>query len=308
MSDDLKIEYYLQQLDRELRALPVSQRAEIVTEIKSHIRDASDKDPKPDLQQVLNDLGSPRVVAERYLTFKGVAPGSAASSNRPRRVLKWLAVATVASFALIFFLGLSAIWYFSPLIKVDGERGRVVLLGGLIDINEDLGQVKVGDMVMNDALKKAVNVQGEQDLSGREVRVLKIPFNTAKLEITNSADRKISWDCKAATNVEPKVSVTAGVMTLNLDALSLARCAIALPKGLITQFRGVNGHMEVDAPNGDLDIDLDNGKVEIGTDPARDYDFQVKVKNGLQDFFPRSQAKGALKVKVSVVNGMVKKE
>ncbi|HMN67618.1 MAG TPA: hypothetical protein PKC28_03680 [Bdellovibrionales bacterium] len=306
MNNETKIEFYLLQLDRELGALPVSQRAEIITEIKSHIRDASEKDPGRPLEQILADLGTPRAVAERYLAFKGVAPRPV--RNRPRRVLKWLAVGTVATFALIFFTGLTAIWYFSPLIKVDGEKGRVVLLGGLIDIDEEIGQVKVGDLVMNDALREGVKVQGEEDLAGKDVRVIKIPFNTAKLEILHALDQKLSWDCKAAGESQPEVAISAGILTLNLDRLNLARCAIRMPTGATAQFRGVNGHMQIESPRDNLDIQLDNGKVEIATDSSRAYDFEVKVKNGLQDFFPRSTAKNAVKVKVNVVNGVVKKE
>jgi hypothetical protein len=301
MNKDIKIEHYLLQLDRELQALPVSQRAEIITEIKSHITDA---EAKSDVDTVLRDLGSPQAVAQRYLAAKGV---SYAKPRRSGAWVKWLAIGTVAFFGLVFFAGMSAIWYFSPLVKVDEDKGRVVLLGGLIDVNEKIGKVKIGDMEVNGSLKDDVEVRGEKMLSGN-VKSLKIPFNTAKLDLAPATGRTITWDCRAASSASPEVAVAAGVMTLNLDNLNLAKCTVSIPLGISTFVTGVNGHMDVTKPGGNLEIVLDNGKVNIKPDPSKTYDFEVKVKNGLQDFFPRSNAKGALKVKVSVVNGLVKKE
>lgn len=305
MNKELKIEHYLLQLDRELQALPVSQRAEIITEIKSHIVESGEKDPTRDIDRILADLGAPRTVAERYLATKGIAY---AAPRRSGRWLKWIAVGTVAFFAMIFFSGMMLIWYFSPLVKVDEEKGRVVLLGGLIDVNEKIGQVKIGDMVVNDALKDAVNVQGEENIGDAKIKIVKIPFNTAKLELTSGTDKRLSWDCKSATNVPLNAEVQSGVLTLNLDKLSFAKCAITLPIGLLTQIHGVNGDMVIDRPLDAMEIALDNGKVNIHPAPDKTYDFDVSVKNGLQDFFPRSNDKEAVRVKVNVVNGLVKKE
>jgi hypothetical protein len=204
-----------------------------------------------------------------------------------------LAIATVGFFAFIFFAGMTAVWYFSP------PSG----------ISEQLGQIKVGDMVVSDAFKEGVDIHGQEEVGGTDVRVIKIPFNTAKIDVSHTTRRRLTWDCKVANDaLSPHVERSAGVLTLNLDRLALAKCSIRIPIGPRAEFKGVNGHMEVDYPGANLDIALDNGRVKIMPDPNRAYDFDVKVKNGLQDFFPRTKAKDAIKVKISVVNGMVKKE
>lgn len=304
MNTQLRIEYYLLQLDRGLAALPVSQRAEIVTEIKSHIQDVLTKDPQRDVEAILNDLGSASSVAEKYLASKGMTAQPA--TRRPW--LKWLAVGTVVAFALIFTAGLSVIWYFSPILRVDQQNGRVVLLGGLIDVNEKIGRVRVGGLEVNDALKESSQTKGQDDLTDQNITKIEIPFNTAKLDVSSSSDLTMKWDCKSSGHSQLKTEVTAGVLTLNLDSLNLAKCSISLPAGIATDFHGVNGHMEVDAPRDALNISLTNGKVNIRPDASRVYDFEVQVKNGLQDIFPRSSAKDAVKVKVNVVNGLVKIE
>lgn len=309
MNTETKIEYYLSQLDRELQSLTVSERAEIVTEIKSHIRESlASESPKP-IDVLLHDLGSPRQVAERYLVSKGKPQ---APPKRTGRMFKWLAIGTVGFFALIFFAGIMAAIYLRPLVHVDEAKGRVTLFGGLIDVNEEIGEVRVGDLVVNNDLKESVRVRGEESMAGKNIHVINIPFNTASIEVKHGTTDQFSWSCKAASADETapqlQTEVTAGVMTLNLDKLNLAKCEIELPMGMASQFRGVNGHMEVDQPFSNMEIAIDNGKVNIHPDPSKTYDFEVKVKNGLKDFFPRSKQKDAVKVKVSVVNGMVKKE
>lgn len=310
MDKELKIEHYLLQLDRELSALPVGQRAEIITEIKSHIRDASELDPQRDLGAILADLGSAKSVAARYLIEKGMAQSAPKPSGGGKPWLKWLALGTVAFFAAIFISGIALIWYISPLIKVDKAQGRVSLLGGMIDVNEDLGEVKVGNLTVKEAFdeKGSVQVEGARDL-GKQVKLVRIPFNTAKLDLEAGKSSRLAWKCDIShRSVNPKVEVASGVATLNLDALNLAKCLISLPYGTMTEIRGVNGHMDVEKPSSALDIELSNGKVNIVADPKRTYDFDVNVKNGLQDFFPRSASTDAVKVRVNVTNGMVKKE
>jgi hypothetical protein len=314
MDKELKIEHYLLQLDRELGALPVSQRAEIITEIKSHIRDSSDLDPQRDLDSILRDLGPAKAVAERYLIAKGVlntANQHVRHGGSGGSWFKWLAIGTVAFFAFIFLSGMAAIWYLSPLIKVDEARGRVTLFGGMIDVNKELGQVKVGNITVKDAFddKNTMQSEGVSELAGHHVKLVRIPFNTAKIEVQTGKSARLTWKCESAHNsAEPKVEITAGVATLNLDSLNLARCLISLPLGMLTEIRGVNGHMDIEKPTASLDIQLSNGKVNVTADPLSTYDFDVNVKNGLQDFFPRSASPDAVKVKISVTNGMVKKE
>ncbi|MGZ3723688.1 MAG: hypothetical protein ACXVA9_12185, partial [Bdellovibrionales bacterium] len=164
----------------------------------------------------------------------------------------------------------------------------------------------VGGIEVNDAFKEGIHVSGEQDMTAKNIKMVRVPFNTAKLEINSSVDQVMRWECKATGNSSPKAAIEAGVMTLNLDSLNLAKCSISLPLGTATEFRGVNGQMNVKSPGDALDIELTNGKVDIHPDVSRVYDFEVKVKNGMQDSFPHSSAKGAVKIKVNVMNGLVK--
>jgi hypothetical protein len=304
MNQSLRIEYYLMQLDQLLQALPIGQRAEIITEIKSHIHEVLEKEPQRDIETVLGDLGTPHTVAEKYLAAKGL---KVSAPRRGRKVFKWLAIGTVAMFLLVFAGGLAVIWRFSPLIRA--TQHHVTLFNGMIDVNEQLGHVKIGDIEVGNAINEdTVEISGEEDVSGKKVKLIKIPFNNAKLDVESAQNDKMKWSCKTVGHENPKAQIEAGVLSLNLDVLQAAKCSIALPSGAAAEFRGVNGKMEVKTPQNSMKISLVNGKVDISLDPSKVYDFDVKVKNGLQDFFPHSSDKGAVKVQVDVINGLVKKE
>jgi hypothetical protein len=305
MNNELRIEHYLLQLDRELRALPVSQRAEIITEIKSHIYSVLEKDPQRDVVGLLADMGQPTTVAERYLASKGI---DAPVPSRARAWVKWLAIGMASCIALVVISSISLVWYLSPLVKVDKGSGRVVLLGGLIDVNEAMGKVKVGGLEVNSAVKDGVNKKGAKDLSGQNITMIKVPFNTAKLDVTSTNDGTMTWDCQSATNAPLEAEAKAGILTLNLDALNMAKCSIGLPRGTASQFTGVNGHMDIESPADTLNVAITNGKVNVKPDPSRAYNFTVSVKNGMQDTFPRSLDKDAVRVTIDVVNGLVKKD
>lgn len=299
MDTQLKIEHYLLQVDHELHALPMSQRAEIITEIKSRIR-----------REGLATLGPAKLQAESYLQKKGLTPTAksrvrANSSPANSKWRKWLAVSTVGFFAIVFLSGLNLIWAFRP-----GPLRR--LTRWVHDQGTSDAQLVAGGRAPSDAFSNPIfsPVEGRRKISSKQVRLIRIPFQTAKLDVESSTGSSLSWSCQSnqAQPPQPDFEITAGVATLNLDALVLARCLIHLPIQTRTEIRGVNGHMDVKSPAAGLDIRLLNGKVNVETDPSKDYDFDVRVKNGLQDLFPRSSRADAVKVKISVTNGTVKKE
>lgn len=326
MNKELIIEHYLSQLDRELQALPTGQRAEIITEIRSHILEASERDPSKNVQSILDDMGAPHVVAQKYLAQKGVKGWT------PSPVRNWLrifALGVAGMFALAIFSTVFMIWYFSPLVHVDEAKGRVTLLGGLIDVNESTETVKIGGMSMKGSITgDSFNIKGttsgdsweeyettggsksagEEDLTASKVKLVKIPFNNAKLEIRTTDTGNFKWSCKNMASANPPITVSAGVLTFDLEKVKMAKCELKLPEGVKAEIKGTNGTLELLKPAAAYDIKVINGKVGIKPDTSRVYDFEVKVVNGLQDEFERSSDKQALKMKVDVVNGVVKKE
>src|SRR4051812_49389359 len=57
MGMEAAVESYLARLDKALGPIAVSERASIVTEIKSHILEARDRSPKSNINSILDSLG-----------------------------------------------------------------------------------------------------------------------------------------------------------------------------------------------------------------------------------------------------------
>ena len=131
MVTDNKLEHYLGKLEKGLGATPVSERAEIITEIKSHILDAQAKNPARKLDDILVAIGEPEQVANRYLIERGLKPIKAPTHP----IFKWLIIGFLGTFAIITLFIVVLIWKFTPIIKVQDDR--VTMLGGAIDVKDD---------------------------------------------------------------------------------------------------------------------------------------------------------------------------
>jgi hypothetical protein len=308
---DIKLEQYLATLDRALGPVPVSDRAEIVTEIKSHVLDAQARDPNKDLGAILSSLGEPETVANRYLLERGLKPGKAPKSP----IVKWLTIGFLGTFAISALFVIVIISSFTPLIKVDEEAGKVTILGGLIDIDEKKGKVRVGGTQIQEIEDGDSKIfQGSSPVSKASFDRIDIPFSNAKLEISPSEDKEIHWLCKIhgpkSSNPKDGASVTTSnrVLTLNLQKTLGAKCNIEVPDGIAMNIEGSNGSLEVDSPRANLTVKIDNGKVTLSPDGELNYRFDNKVINGSVDDFESSTAKDALSIQVSVVNGSIEKD
>lgn len=313
MNKDIRIEHYLLQLDRELHALPVGQRAEIILEMKSHITEASEKNPSRNLEEILSDLGAPSAVAERYLSAKGLAYVKKPSTSR--NWLKILALGTAAVFAFFVVGTVLTIWYFSPLIKVDEAKGHVSLFGGAIDIKED-SHVKIGSNTfdiaeleeleqLGQAIEDGIGEadQGQEDLSTLNVKRVSIPFANGKLVVKPSASSILNWNCEGGS---PSKEINEGTLVLSLNS-PFASCTLQIPTvsdGV--EVIGANGKVELIDPQMPMKVALVNGKVGIQPDQRQAYNFNISVQTGKQDNFSSSTLANAIPVKVEVQNGVVK--
>ena len=151
-------------------------------------------------------------------------------------------------------------------------------------------------------------IEGVHDLSDSGVTLIRIPFSTVQLEIRTGSTQRLAWSCDLGLNSRlPKVVVEAGIATLDLKSLRQARCLISVPTRTGVEIRGQNAYLKVERPSTDLDIAFNTGRVQIAADPKCAYDFDVNVKTGDHDSFPRSRSPDAVHVKVSLNHGTVKR-
>lgn len=135
-----KLESYLGALDEALGQIPVSDRADIIIEIKSHVLDAQSRNPNQNLDDILQSLGDPETVAKRYLQERGIQAAkpapvkSQASMMWVASTVKWLVIGCVSILGLLILTVALIIWRFTPLVSVDDTQNKVSLGGGIINV------------------------------------------------------------------------------------------------------------------------------------------------------------------------------
>lgn len=139
MTTEPKLEAYLSELDKYLSQISVSDRADIIIEIKSHVLEAQTKNPSQDMGEILNSMGDPESVAKRYLQERGLKvslPAKTPSMIWLSASIKWLVIGFLGFFMMIMLAMALIIWRFTPLISVDEINKKVLIGGGLIQIHD----------------------------------------------------------------------------------------------------------------------------------------------------------------------------
>ncbi len=312
MATDLRLESYLHSLDKALGQIPISQRAEIVTEIKSHILAAQESDPSATIDQILASLGQPEIVANRFLLEKGLKP--IPPSRSP--VMKWLVIGFLGTVGIFTLFVTVLIFKFSPLIEVNEKNGRVKIFGGTIDINDfeerDFAywNGKKGKFKLKvDASSRSNSIEGAREIDPKAIDKIFIPFSNGKFEITYNSQKKFSWDCRSSEGADSFSMATEQnrVLTLNLKKTKGIKCELSLPEGVAVSISGVNGDLEIENPHGPMDIQLANGRVVIAPDDKKAYNYDLKVLNGKTDSFDSTNAANAIKIRVEIKNGYVQR-
>jgi len=162
---DQKLENYLVRLEKSLGPISVSEKAEIITEIKSHVLEAHSRDNAKSINSILLSLGEPEQVASKYLMERGLEP-----KKPPRHpVVKWIVLGFLGTVSLLLVTFLIVLWKFTPFVKVSDDG--VKILGGLVTVEdkiaEDKNVIKTPDIASFDSAKiKYLKIKtGSQDVS-----------------------------------------------------------------------------------------------------------------------------------------------
>jgi hypothetical protein len=297
MPTDPRLETYLATLERALKPLPVSDRAEIVTEIKSHALAACEREGAPPLESILAALGEPETVANRYLMERGHSPVKPPISP----IVKWLVIGFLGTLALLLLFAGAVIWRLHPLLDVDGANDRVTVLGGLIHIDGKEGTGWIGTRF------------GDQSYSGHfpagAAARIALEFDQGRYALRPSPTADLGWDCRGSRSVEGfGAREEDGRIRLDLRDLGDARCRIEVPAGASVTLRGRNGRIRLDQPTFSVDTELDNGRVAIHPEPGRAYRYDLSIGNGRVDAFASSRDERALPIRIRVQNGRIEEE
>ena len=292
-----ELEYYLARLEKALGQIAISEKAEIITEIKSHVMEALDNEEGKSINDILHSLGEPEQVASRYLIERGLKP------QRPPKhpVVKWLTIGFLGTFAMMTLTVLFLAWKFTPLIKVDEASGRVKLLGGMIDINESSGSFSFH----SDSFS-SIAFSGEEELDSQDIERVRVDFSNGNFAVKNTAESKFIYNCKIeGTSQVIRPQKRDKELTFSLEGIAGSKCELELPSNLKFSLSGMNGKVTVNELKNDISVKMANGKIGVRLDPNSQYRFNTSVVNGRVDHFPNSEEKQAFNVELKLTNGKI---
>lgn len=298
MTINTQLEQYLTALDRALGQISVSDRSDIITEIKSHVLEAQARDPQSSVKSILAALGEPENVANRYLMERGIKPGK--PSKTP--VTKWLTIGFLGTFGIASVVLMLILWRFTPVLKVDEKTGQVIILGGLIEISESTNHATASDSARD---KTRVNFEGEAQIDPSKVTSVDISFSNGEFDLSQSTDGALHWSC-AVSRGKPAAKEDSQNRSYSLDFNSSdADCDLEIPSGINLVMRGANGEIDVNQPQSTVDVKLENGRIVISPDSSKQYKYQASVVNGSSEGLVSSNSPDAILIKLAVTNGNI---
>ncbi len=297
------VQDFLQKTEEFLQDMPQSERQAALEDWRQSLRAYGEAHPSADFVRLKRLLGGPRGLAN-LLRVKGRLPLKGSLVRTTRQVVAWIAVAGLTGVLLVAGL---VWWKFTPFLEVG--RDRVQVLGGLIDIDGQLGQVKVGDQFeFSDAQFKNV-FEGSYELPS-EVEDLVVEFDRGQMEFTYTNDNRLTWNCKVSS--EPSdgfIKQEKEAMVVQLKGLGGADCAFKLPSRLKYTVDGDAGKIDVIAPANDTFVRLGSGVVNVAPDSELHYRFDLRVGQGSVDpAFERLSQQDGIEIKVDVGTGNVQKK
>ncbi len=325
--DSLQLEAWLRQLEAALNDISVVDRAGIVMELDSRIRDSYGRGGRT-LDEILGSLGEPAQVANRYRIERGAQPISVPRSRTPSGAFfKW---ATIGALGFIGILTLGAailVTRLFPLVKLDKGENRVKILGGMIDIEGSRLARGIGANFEDSDLR--LNFGGRDSRMSRKFEAaLPGPVNSvvftagsAELEVESGSGRDVKYKCgtRGGPDAAPAFEVSPEKeLAMDLSAYDSAKCEIELPPFTAVKVDIADGDVKLEEMRNPVTAKLGNGRIVFEKHLAARYDMKAGVVNGavigLSDFEkkqnsgPRAGARELFSADLKVTNGNIRIE
>ncbi|MBY0515299.1 MAG: hypothetical protein K2P81_00215 [Bacteriovoracaceae bacterium] len=298
------VQDFLLKTEEFLAELSSDEREEALKNLSQQLHAYAHTMPGADFTKVKMALGGPRGAAN-FIRLKHKIPLQYTSAPNVKRAVS----ITLLSGLIAFFLILGVLWWkFTPILSV--KEDRVQVLGGLIDIDGQLGQFKVGDSYeFSDSQFKNV-FEGSYEIPPEQVEDVVIEFDRGQLEVSYTQESRLVWTCKVSA--EPSdgfIRQEKEVVTMNLKSVGGTDCSIKVPAKFKYTINGDAGKVDIIAPANDTFVQLGNGMVVIAADSELSYRFDLKVGQGIVDPSFKSLSKeDGIELKVELGNGSIQKK
>jgi hypothetical protein len=297
---DVKLEKYLHRLDKALGSISVSEKAEIITEIKSHILEALSRDPSQSIESVLNSIGEPEQVASRYLLEKGLKP------NKPpfHPIFKWLIIGFLGTLLIFGIFSSVLLWKLSPKFVMNNNIGYFELLNGSLKVKFNLNNEDETSIYFS---KPDQNLSKSIIVDKNKFSEINLNFAQGDIFITYTNKNELFWNCEN-THSDDKIDINESEkekIQINMRNISFAKCKIQVPIVNKLLINGLNGSIHIENPLYITESTLENGKIFIKPSANLKYNFNNKIVNGSIDKFPSTKNSNAIDLKTSVTNGNI---
>lgn len=321
--DTRKLEVWLRQLEAALGDVSVVDRSDIVMEMNAHIRDSYERGGRT-LDEILNSLGEPAQVANRYRLERGMQPVVIPKGQTTAGAFfKWATIGLLGFFAISAVGGIILISNFFPLVKVDENEKRVKILGGMIEINDSELAADIGkDLDGNIQLKVGGFESGASQTLEAEVPgpVTSVAFSASngELEVEGHSAPNVTYKCRVNGGLERKDVQSSGPsqdFALDFTDFAHADCKIRVPAQTAIKVSISNGDVKLKNMRNPTTVKLDNGRIVFKKHPEAFYTLKTLVTNGvvlgLADFEseqrPNAKKEGELfSADLQVTNGGIR--
>jgi len=279
MNRDPRLERYLSTLESALKPFPVSDRADIITEIKSHVLAALERDPNASVDSILAALGEPEIVANRYLLERGLKPAKPPISP----IVRWIIIGFLGSFAMLLLFVAFIVAQFSPIVKVSEKDDKVEILGGMVHLDGKKNRITINGI----SNFTAGNVSsGTQTV--KPGHVIDVKFTNGHVEAEGTDTSTLEWECKGAGTSLPTPTSDDTVTNIDFTGLSGAHCDLKVPKSVKLKVLGTTGHIAIANADFDVDAQLTRGHIDFAAADEIAFKYDVKVDMGKADKFESS--------------------
>lgn len=286
---------YLKQIESYLEDLEVIQKSKILSEIHQEITNKE-----------LLDLEDPLIFANKKRAENGFVPYLVKKKfSLSSFLMKSIAIMFLSFLAFISFL----IWKFTPIIKVDEEANRVIILGGLIDIDGKSGKFKIVDDYHFSHEGFSNDFQANINLDEDKDEII-VKFDSGSFNLETAKSDQLTVDCKLANPpTNDIISQEEEVLNINFDKIEGLNCALQIPVDKKITIEGNYASLTVPSPEYNLYVELKNGKVYFTPEQEIDYNFTLNIENDSPNNFigdfESSEGEEAFEIRINLEDGAI---
>ncbi|MEZ4873577.1 MAG: hypothetical protein R2827_15315 [Bdellovibrionales bacterium] len=198
--------------------------------------------------------------------------------------VKWLAITMISLFAMGCLTLISLIIFFSPIIDMKNE-GQVELFGGAIKLNDANFSIYQGGRQLR------IQTENRGQLAVAEsTDTLEVEFENGQLKVTPAQGiQEIQWYCQylvvqsdSNNDLSPNIKVNRNHIAVKFEDAKGMNCDIQVPGHLkVLKVDGENGQLELNNISQEVDVAIENGRVAISPAAGTNYDWDLKVENGI---------------------------